>query len=162
MLDKLRIGTGIDAHAFDSPGTELWIGGLKIPHDRGLAGHSDADVLIHAIVDSILGALNMGDIGEHFSSSDPEWKGAPSSRFLTWTRELLKEKRAKLISIDSVLMAQEPRMKPHIQEIRANLARILDLSIDRISVKSTTTDHLGFIGRKEGMACQASCLIALE
>jgi len=161
MWDRLRIGTGIDAHAFDKPGTELWMGGLKIPHERGLAGHSDADVLIHAIVDALLGAINLGDIGEHFPSSDSRWRGAPSSEFLIWSRDQIKSMGATILSIDSVILAQEPRMKPHIPGIRSNLAGLLDLSMDRIAVKSTTTDQLGFVGRKEGMVCQASCLVLL-
>ncbi|PIR22087.1 MAG: 2-C-methyl-D-erythritol 2,4-cyclodiphosphate synthase [Deltaproteobacteria bacterium CG11_big_fil_rev_8_21_14_0_20_45_16] len=161
MLDNLRIGLGTDAHAFGEASGPIWVGGVQVEHSRNLDGHSDADVLVHALVDALLGALNMGDIGEHFPSSDPQWKGAPSLDFLAWTRDQLEKRGAKILSVDSAIMAQEPRMKPYIGSIRQKLSECLRIEASRVSVKSTTTDYLGFVGRKEGIAAQAVCLLAL-
>jgi len=161
MLDSLRIGLGTDAHAFGTGSGPIWVGGVSVEYNRSLAGHSDADVLVHALVDAMLGALNMGDIGEHFPSSDPQWKGVPSLDFWAWTRAQLEKREAKILSVDAVIMAQEPRMKPYIGSIRQRLSECLRIEASRISVKSTTTDHLGFVGRKEGIAAQAVCLLAL-
>lgn len=161
MISGLRIGMGVDAHAFES-GRDLIVGGIKIPHTRGLAGHSDADVLIHAVVDALLGAAGRGDIGQHFPSSDPRWKGAPSSEFLIWTRDELKRLGAKILSIDSVIIAQEPVMRPHIPAMEMKMGELLGLAAGQIHIKATTTDHLGFTGRKEGMAAQAVALISFE
>lgn len=160
---NIRIGTGLDAHAFtDDPDSKVILGGIEIDHDKGLAGHSDADVLIHAIVDALLGAIRLGDIGEHFSSDKAEWKGAPSRKFLEWTRDRLKERHAEIVNIDSCILAQAPRIKPHVEAMQKNLAEILGIDDSRVSVKATTTDHLGFVGRKEGIACQASALVLLK
>lgn len=160
MENRLRIGTGIDAHGFED-GRELIIGGIKLNHPRGLAGHSDADVLIHAIVDALLGACGKGDIGVHFPSSDPRWKGKSSMEFLTWTRDELKRSGIRILSIDSVIVAQEPVMRPYIEPMREKMARALDIETSRLAVKATSTDHLGFVGRKEGIACQAVALVLL-
>jgi 2-C-methyl-D-erythritol 2,4-cyclodiphosphate synthase len=160
MLDRLRIGTGYDVHAFEEGGP-LILGGVELDYSKRLAGHSDADAVLHAVVDAILGALNRGDIGEHFPSSDPEWKGAPSTKFLGWTKNLADEMQAQLLSIDVVIMAQEPKLKPYMQPMRSKISEILGLDEGRISLKSTTTDQLGFVGRKEGIAVQAVCLLAL-
>lgn len=159
MFENLRIGTGIDVHAFGDESRPLIVGGVQIDHSRGLAGHSDADVLLHALVDALLGAMNFGDIGEHFSSEDAQWKGANSSDFVVWTRKQLELRKATVISIDSQIIAQEPKMKPYVGAMRAKIADLLKIEESRVSVKATTTDHLGFVGRKEGIACQASCLI---
>lgn len=161
MFDRLRIGTGIDAHAFEG-GRPLILGGIQVPHDRGLAGHSDADCLIHAVVDAILGALAKGDIGEHFPSSDPKWKNADSKEFLRYARQLVATEGAQILSIDSVILAQAPVMKPHIANMRDCLARLLEIDLSRVHIKASTTDHLGFVGRKEGIAAQASCLLILK
>ncbi|MDB5038429.1 MAG: ispDF [Bacteriovoracaceae bacterium] len=160
MLDRLRIGLGFDVHPFKE-GRPLFIGGIKIPYEKGLDGHSDADVLIHAVVDSILGALGLGDIGEHFPPSDPKWKGAPSSEFLKYAAETLRKRGAELISIDSTLILELPKMKPHYPAMREKMAEILGITIDRIHVKATTTERLGFTGREEGIAAQAVCLLSL-
>jgi len=157
-MSSLKIGIGSDVHAF-AEGRDLIVGGLKLPYSKGLAGHSDADVLIHAVVDALLGAASMGDIGQHFPSSDPQWKGKPSTEFLAWTREALKERKFKIVSIDSVIMAQEPVMRPHIPAMENKLRDILGLEPGVLHVKATTTDHLGFIGRKEGIAAQAVALL---
>ncbi len=159
-MDDLRVGTGFDVHAF-TEGRKLMIGGLEIPYEKGLDGHSDADVLIHAMVDALLGALSAGDIGQHFSPADPRWKGAPSSQFLTHTKNLIEERGGRILSIDSTLILEAPKMSPHIASIRENLARILDIPYDRIHVKATTTEKLGFLGRGEGIAAQAICLLSL-
>lgn len=161
MFDQLRIGNGIDVHAFGEKGSALIVGGIEIDHPRGLAGHSDADVLLHALVDALLGAMNLGDIGEHFSSEDSRWKGANSADFVVWTRKQLEDRKAKIISIDSQIMAQAPKMKPYVSQMRAKISDLLKIDESRVSVKATTTDHLGFVGRKEGIACQATCLIYL-
>jgi len=154
----IRIGIGYDVHGF-SEGRPLMIGGIAIPHSRGLAGHSDADVLIHAIVDALLGAAALGDIGSHFPSSDPRWHGAPSSAFLTYTRDLLAEHSWRVSNIDAVIVAERPKMAPHIPAMRAELAQQLAIDLEQISVKATTTDGLGFTGRAEGIGCYAVALI---
>jgi 2-C-methyl-D-erythritol 2,4-cyclodiphosphate synthase len=154
----IRIGVGYDVHGFVE-GRPLMIGGVAIPHTRGLAGHSDADVLIHAIVDALLGAAALGDIGSHFPSSDPRWKDAPSSAFLTYTRDLLAEHGWSVGNIDAVIVTERPKMAPHIPAIRAELARQLAIDLEQISVKGKTTDGLGFTGREEGIGCYAVALI---
>lgn len=154
----IRIGIGHDVHGF-AAGRALIVGGVTIPHTRGLAGHSDADVLIHAIVDALLGAANLGDIGSHFPSSDPRWKGAPSTAFLTHARDLLAEQGWRVGNIDAVIVAERPRMAPHIPLMRSHLAEALGISDNQISIKATTTDGLGFTGREEGIACTAVALI---
>jgi 2-C-methyl-D-erythritol 2,4-cyclodiphosphate synthase len=158
MWNQLRIGTGFDVHAFEA-GAELWVGGIHIPHPQGLAGHSDADVLIHAMVDALLGAMGDGDIGTHFPSSDPKWAGAKSAKFLEWTRDRMASSSFELVSMDATIIAQEPKMAPHLLKMRELLCHLLKVEPDRIHVKATTTDHLGFVGRKEGIAAQASCLL---
>lgn len=154
----IRIGSGYDVHAF-TPQRPLILGGVIIPYELGLAGHSDADAVIHAVVDALLGAAALGDIGQHFPSSDERWKDQPSSVFLTYTLDLLCQQGWRVGNIDATIVAERPRMGPHIQEMRAHLARHLDLSIEQVSVKATTTDGLGFTGRREGIACYAVALI---
>lgn len=161
MFEGLRIGTGFDVHAFVA-GRPLYIGGIEIPHSKGLLGHSDADVLIHAMVDSILGALAMGDIGQHFPPSDPKWKGARSIEFLKYANRLVHERGGQILSLDSTVICEAPKMSPHIEQIRKYLAEALELSLDRVHVKATTTEKLGFTGREEGIAAQAVCLLNLR
>lgn len=154
----IRIGSGFDVHAF-APNRPLVLGGVTIPHEMGLAGHSDADAVIHAVVDSLLGAAALGDIGQHFPSSDPRWKDQPGSGFLAYTLDLLCQHSWRIGNVDATIIAEQPRMGPHIPAMRAHLAGHLCLEINQVSVKATTTDGLGFTGRREGIACQAMALI---
>ena len=149
-----RTGMGFDVHAFAGEGP-IMLGGVEVPHSRGLAGHSDADVLLHAITDALLGAAGLGDIGEHFPPSDPQWRGAESSRFLERAVELLREKGGMIDHIDCTVIAEAPKVGPHRQAMRKRIAEIAGLSVDQVSVKATTTEGLGFTGRREGIAAQA-------
>jgi 2-C-methyl-D-erythritol 4-phosphate cytidylyltransferase/2-C-methyl-D-erythritol 2,4-cyclodiphosphate synthase len=155
-----RTGLGFDVHAF-APGEGLWLGGLLIPHERGLRGHSDADVLLHAITDAILGALGAGDIGDHFPPSDPRWRGAASAQFVDHARRLVEQAGGRIDHVDSTLICEAPRIGPHRDAIRQSVAGLLRLSPARISIKATTTERLGFTGRGEGMAAQAIATIRL-
>ncbi len=161
MERETRVGIGYDVHGFADPtaGRALTLGGVSIPYERGLAGHSDADVLIHALVDALLGATALGDIGTHFPSSDPRWKDAPSSEFLTYTLHLLGERGWRVANVDATIVAEQPKLTPHVPTMRASLARAMGLEIERISVKAKTTDRLGFTGRGEGVACYAVALV---
>jgi 2-C-methyl-D-erythritol 2,4-cyclodiphosphate synthase len=154
----IRIGFGYDVHAFatDRP---LILGGVTIPSERGLSGHSDADAVIHAIVDALLGAAALGDIGQHFHSSDERWKNQPSSVFLDYTYDLLCQQQYTINNIDTTIVAEHPKLAPHIQAMRTHLAQHLQLSREQVSVKATTTDGLGFIGQQEGIACYAIALV---
>jgi 2-C-methyl-D-erythritol 2,4-cyclodiphosphate synthase len=154
----LRIGSGYDAHAF-APNRPLVLGGVTIPYELGLAGHSDADAVIHAVVDALLGAAALGDIGQHFPSSDPRWKDQPSSVFLDYAVDLLSQHGWRISNIDATIVAERPKMTPHAPTMRAHLAERLRLEIEQVSVKSKTTDGLGFTGRREGIACYAVALI---
>jgi 2-C-methyl-D-erythritol 2,4-cyclodiphosphate synthase len=156
-----RVGIGYDVHAFAAPDTQrpLLIGGVQIPHEQGLAGHSDADVLLHALVDALLGAAALGDIGTHFPSSEARWRDAASTAFLTYTLDLLRAQGWRAGNVDATLVAERPRMTPHIPAIRARLAEVMNLPLEAVSVKAKTTDGLGFTGRSEGMACYAVVLI---
>lgn len=154
----LRVGTGYDVHRLQE-GLELWIGGVKIEHTHGLLGHSDADVLLHAICDALLGAAALGDIGKHFPDTDPRYKGIASIKLLKHVSELLKERGYTVGNIDSTIVAQRPKMAPHIPQMRQNIADALGINIDCISVKATTTERLGFEGREEGISAQAVALI---
>ena len=153
-----RIGFGYDVHAF-SPGRPLILGGVTVPYEYGLSGHSDADVVLHAIVDALLGAAALGDIGGHFPSSDARWKEQPSSVFLDYTCTLLQQQNWVISNIDATIVAERPRLAPHIQDMRAYLAEHMHLQLDQVSVKATTTDGLGFAGRHEGIACYAVALL---
>jgi 2-C-methyl-D-erythritol 4-phosphate cytidylyltransferase/2-C-methyl-D-erythritol 2,4-cyclodiphosphate synthase len=155
-----RTGMGFDVHAF-APGEELWLGGLRIPHDRGLRGHSDADVLLHAVTDALLGAIGAGDIGDHFPPSDPQWRGAASSRFLEHARSLIEARGGRIDHVDATLICEAPRLAPHRDSIRASVAALLRLPPARVSIKATTTERLGFTGRGEGMAAQAIATVRL-
>ena len=156
-----RTGMGFDVHAFAGEGP-LMLGGIEVPHARGLAGHSDADVVLHAITDALLGAGGLGDIGEHFPPSDPRWKNADSSRFLAHAIDLLRAKGALIDHIDCTVIAEAPKVGPYRAAMRERIAEITGLSVDRVSVKATTTEGLGFTGRREGIAAQAVASIRME
>lgn len=158
---KIRVGQGFDVHQF-SEGRELWLGGIKIEHEMGLLGHSDADVLIHAICDAILGAAHLRDIGTHFPDNDNAYKNIDSKVLLKKCGELIKEKGYKIENIDSIIMAQAPKMKPHIPEMQRVMADVLGIDEEDMTVKATTTEHLGFVGRKEGIAASAVVLLSKE
>jgi len=149
-----RTGMGFDVHAFAGDGPVM-LGGIAVPHARGLAGHSDADVVLHAITDALLGAASLGDIGEHFPPSDPIWKGVSSDVFLSHAVELLRARGAIIDHVDCTIIAEEPKVGPHRTAMRARIAEIMRLSPERVSIKATTTEGLGFTGRREGIAAQA-------
>ena len=155
-----RTGFGFDVHAFTT-GADLWLGGILIPHDKGLAGHSDADVVLHALTDAILGAIGAGDIGDHFPPSDPQWRGAASSRFLEHARDLVEEAGGRIAHIDVTIICEAPRIGPYRDAMRARIADLLRLSLSRTSIKATTTERLGFTGRGEGIAAQAVATIMM-
>ena len=154
----MRIGQGFDVHAL-VPGRKLVIGGVEIAYDKGLLGHSDADVLLHAICDALLGAAALGDIGKHFPDSDPKYKGIDSRALLRQVAAMLRDHGRRVVNVDATIIAEAPRMAPHIPKMVANIAA--DLGMDRrdVNVKATTTEKLGFAGRGEGIAAQAICLI---
>ena len=154
----IRIGSGYDVHAF-VPNRPLVLGGVTIPSERGLSGHSDADALIHAVVDALLGAAALGDIGSHFPSNDERWKNQPSSVFLDDTYNLLCQHQWKIGNIDTTIVAERPKLAPYIHAMRTHLAEHLHLALEQVSVKATTTDGLGFAGRLEGIACYTVALI---
>ncbi len=151
---SIRIGQGFDAHRF-GPGDGVWLCGLKIPHDHGLIGHSDADAGLHALTDAILGAVAEGDIGQHFPPSDPQWRGASSDRFVQHAVGLVHTAGARVVNVDLTLICEAPKIGPHRQAMRARIAEIMGLPIERVSVKATTTEAMGFTGRREGLAAQA-------
>ena len=157
----IRIGIGYDVHSFASAeaGRSLMLGGVTIRYDRGLAGHSDADVLIHAVVDALLGAAALGDIGTHFPSADPRWRDAPSVEFLAYTVDLLRRTGWAIGNVDATVVAEQPRLTPHVPAMRERLAEMMGIEMACVSVKAKTTDRLGFTGRGEGVACHAVALI---
>jgi 2-C-methyl-D-erythritol 4-phosphate cytidylyltransferase/2-C-methyl-D-erythritol 2,4-cyclodiphosphate synthase len=155
-----RTGLGFDVHVF-AEGKELWLGGLLIPHSHGLKGHSDADVVLHALTDAILGAIGEGDIGDHFPPSDPQWRGAASSIFLEHARALVERRGGRIEHVDVTIICEAPRIGPHREGMRAKVAELLRLSVARISIKATTTERLGFTGRGEGMAAQAIATVRI-
>lgn len=154
----MRIGTGYDVHRLVE-GRDLIIGGVNIPYEKGLDGHSDADVLIHAIMDALLGAAGLGDIGLHFPDTDAKYKGADSIMLLKHVNELLIENHYLIENIDSTIIAQAPKMRPHIDTMRQNIADALDLDVSQVNVKATTEEHLGFTGEGLGISAQAVCLL---
>lgn len=154
----IRIGHGYDVHKLTED-RDLILGGVKIPHTLGLLGHSDADVLLHAISDALLGALALGDIGKHFPDTDPAYKGADSLVLLGAVAALIKEKGYRVGNLDAVILAQKPRLAPHIPQMRENIARVLEIPADCVSVKATTEERLGFTGREEGIS--AHCVVLL-
>jgi 2-C-methyl-D-erythritol 4-phosphate cytidylyltransferase/2-C-methyl-D-erythritol 2,4-cyclodiphosphate synthase len=155
-----RTGMGFDVHAF-AAGAELWLGGIKVPHDKGLAGHSDADVVLHAITDAILGALAAGDIGDHFPPSDPRWRGAPSALFVEHARALAEQAGGRIDHVDVTIVCEAPRIGPYRDAMRERVAALLRLPASRVSIKATTTERLGFTGRGEGIAAQAVATLRL-
>lgn len=157
-MRDMRIGSGYDVHAFED-GESIMLGGVNIPHSYGLKAHSDGDVLLHAICDALLGALALGDIGHHFPDTDPEWAGADSRTLLRAVHNLVRQKGFVVQNIDSTIIAQAPKMAPYIDTMRSRIAEDLLLEVDQVSVKATTTEKLGFTGRNEGIACQATCLL---
>ncbi len=150
----VRVGIGYDVHALIE-GRKLILGGVDIPHSKGLDGHSDADVLMHAICDAILGALGEADIGHFFPNTDPRWKGAPSHVFLREAARLIDLRDGKLTNVDATVIAQEPKIYPHIHKMKENIAAALEVRIEEIGIKATTNEHMGFIGREEGIAAMA-------
>ncbi len=154
----MRIGIGYDVHRLVE-GRDLIIGGINIPHSKGLLGHSDADVLTHAIMDALLGAASLGDLGTHFPDAAAEYKDSDSLMLLERVKEMLSEKSLKIINIDAVIIAQEPKMKPHIPMMREKLSQVLSLPLEDINIKATTEEGLGFTGTKEGISSQAVVLI---
>lgn len=157
-MSNLRIGKGFDVHAFGGDGP-LILGGVPIPYEHGFVAHSDGDVLIHAVIDALLGALALGDIGSHFPDNDKSYSNISSLILLKKVSTLIQEKGYRLINLDSTIIAQSPKMQPHITQMRVNLAEILNVHFNQISVKATTTEQLGFTGRKEGIACDAIVLM---
>ena len=151
---------GFDVHAFET-GDHVWLGGVKVPHSRGLKGHSDADVLLHAITDALLGAAGEGDIGVHFPPSDPQWGGAPSSLFAEHARGLIERRGGRIDHVDATLICEAPRLGPYRDSIRQRLAALLRVPVGGISIKATTTERLGFTGRGEGIAAQAVATVRL-
>jgi 2-C-methyl-D-erythritol 4-phosphate cytidylyltransferase / 2-C-methyl-D-erythritol 2,4-cyclodiphosphate synthase len=161
MIGGIQVtGFGYDVHRL-AAGEELWLGGVRIPHDRGLVGHSDADVVLHAITDAILGCIGAGDIGNHFPPSDPQWRGASSDRFLVHARDLVEAEGGRIVHTDVTIICEAPRIGPHRDAIRARIADLLRLPLARVSVKATTTERLGFTGREEGIAAQAVATVSL-
>lgn len=154
----MRIGSGIDVHAF-GPGDHLMLGGVRIAHTRGVVAHSDGDVVLHALCDALLGAAGLGDIGQHFPDSDPRWKGAASARFVTAVLALLRAAGFTVVNADLTVIAETPRVGPHREAIRREVARLLEVPVERVNLKATTTERLGFLGRGEGIAAQAAVLL---
>ena len=154
----MRIGHGYDVHKLVE-GRDLIMGGVKIPFEKGLLGHSDADVLLHAVSDSLLGAAALGDIGKHFPDTDPAYKGADSLKLLGVVGQKVKEAGYKVSNIDVTMIAQRPKLAPHIPQMRENIARVLALDVSQVNVKATTEERLGFTGDGSGMSCHAVCLL---
>ena len=154
----MRIGSGFDVHAF-TDGDQVVIGGVRIAHDRALLAHSDGDVLIHALCDALLGALALGDIGVHFPPSDARWKGADSTELLAQVMAMVRGRGHELGNADMTVICEAPKINPHVPAMRARLAEVMGVDIDRLSIKATTTEKLGFTGRGEGIAAQATVLL---
>ncbi len=154
----MRVGSGFDVHAF-GPGDGVLLGGVRIAHQQGVVAHSDGDVLLHALVDALLGAAGLGDIGQHFPDSDPRWRGADSALFVSAALQLLGQQELRVVNVDLTLLAQRPRIETHRAAIRQNVATLLSLPLPQVNLKATTTEHLGFIGRAEGLAAMATVLL---
>ena len=157
----LRCGLGMDVHAF-AEGRKLILGGVDIPHERGLDGHSDADVLVHAVMDALLGAARIGDIGKLFPDTDPAYKDADSLVLLGACADAVRAAGFRIVDVDSVVAAQAPKLSPYRDQMRENLARAMGIPPENVGVKATTTEHLGFVGREEGMSAWATCLLSRE
>jgi 2-C-methyl-D-erythritol 4-phosphate cytidylyltransferase/2-C-methyl-D-erythritol 2,4-cyclodiphosphate synthase len=160
MTYVTRLGTGFDVHAF-TEGDYVWLGGIRIAHDRGVLAHSDGDVILHALTDAVLGALADGDIGTHFPPSDPQWRGASSDRFLAHAVSLVRTAGGVVDHLDATLLCEAPRLGPHRESMRRRIAEIAGLRLDQVSLKATTTEKMGFTGRGEGLAAQAAATIRL-
>jgi 2-C-methyl-D-erythritol 2,4-cyclodiphosphate synthase len=158
---NLRVGIGYDVHRLGE-GLPFFLGGVQIPHNKGAIGHSDADVLIHAICDALLGAANLGDIGQHFPDNSDEFKGIDSKILLKRTHDLVRKKKYKIVNIDSVVMLEKPKIKDFIEQMQTTLARVLDIDPGQVSVKATTTEGLSFVGKEKGVAAHAVVLISGE
>jgi len=157
----MRIGFGVDVHAFGA-GEFVMLGGVRIPHSRGVVAHSDGDVMLHALCDALLGAAGLGDIGQHFSDTDPQWQGADSRRFVVSVLALLQARRLAVANVDLTVLAQAPRIAPYREAIRRQIAQLLKVDEQRVNIKATTTEGLGFLGRAEGIAAQAVVLLSEE
>jgi 2-C-methyl-D-erythritol 2,4-cyclodiphosphate synthase len=157
-MNNIRIGNGYDVHRLVE-GRKLILGGVDVPHTMGLDGHSDADVLVHALCDALLGALGAGDIGAYFPDTDPKWKGISSLLLLKEVMHMYREKSFELANVDSIIVAQKPKLAPHLAQMKKNIAATLDVEIERINIKATTTEKLGFSGREEGIAAHAVALL---
>tara|TARA_B100001079_G_C16361301_1_gene493038 strand:+ start:296 stop:775 length:480 start_codon:yes stop_codon:yes gene_type:complete len=157
-MSNFRIGHGYDVHKLEN-GKKFIIGGIQIDHDKGAVGHSDADVVIHVICDALLGALSLGDIGKHFPDTDEKYKGIDSKVLLYKVLDLVKEKEYRVSNVDVTILLQKPKLRDHINSMRATLSNIMEIDISQISVKATTTEGLGFVGREEGVAAHCVCLI---
>jgi 2-C-methyl-D-erythritol 2,4-cyclodiphosphate synthase len=155
----VRIGSGIDVHAF-GPGDHLMLGGVRIAHTRGVIAHSDGDVVLHALCDALLGAAGLGDIGQHFPDGDPRWQGAASARFVGAVLGMLHARRLTVVNADLTVLAEAPRIAPHREAICREVARLLEVPVERVNLKATTTERLGFLGRAEGIAAQAVVLLS--
>jgi len=155
----MRIGSGIDVHAF-GPGEFIMLGGVRIPHSHGVAAHSDGDVVLHALCDALLGAAGLGDIGQHFSDTDPQWKGADSRRFIMSVLAQLHTRRLAVANVDLTVLAQAPKIAPYRDAMRRQIAQLLEIDEQRVNIKATTTEGLGFLGRAEGIAAQAVVLLS--
>jgi 2-C-methyl-D-erythritol 4-phosphate cytidylyltransferase / 2-C-methyl-D-erythritol 2,4-cyclodiphosphate synthase len=159
-LGDVRTGSGLDVHAF-GPGNHVTLGGIRIPHSHALTGHSDADVALHALTDAILGALAEGDIGAHFPPTDPQWRGASSDRFLVFAVERVRARRGRIANLDLTIVCEAPRIGQHRDNMRANIARLAGIAVERVAVKATTSEKLGFTGRGEGIAAYATATVRL-
>jgi len=160
MLGDVRTGSGLDVHAF-GPGDHVMLGGVRIAHTRALTGHSDADVALHALTDAILGALADGDIGAHFPPSNPQWRGASSDRFLAFAVDRVRARKGRIAHLDLTIVCEAPRIGAHRDAMRANIARLAGIGVERVGVKATTSEKLGFTGRGEGIAAYATATIRL-
>ena len=157
-VGEFRVGQGLDVHAFGA-GDHVMLGGIRIPHEQGLVAHSDGDVALHALCDALLGAAALGDIGQHFPPDQAQWRDADSSQLLTRVLELLQELNWRPVNVDITLACERPRISPHVPAMREAIARVLDVALDAVSVKATTTEKLGFCGREEGIAALAVVLV---
>ncbi|WDR05796.1 bifunctional 2-C-methyl-D-erythritol 4-phosphate cytidylyltransferase/2-C-methyl-D-erythritol 2,4-cyclodiphosphate synthase [Devosia rhodophyticola] len=160
MQMETRVGTGFDVHAFEN-GESVWLGGIEIPHDRKLKGHSDADVALHALTDAIYGALGEGDIGSHFPPSDEQWRGAASSIFLQHAVAMIAARSGRIVNLDVTIVCEKPKIGPHVADMRARIAEICQISASRVAIKATTSEQLGFTGREEGIVAMASASIEI-
>ncbi len=154
----MRIGSGIDVHAF-GPGDFVMLGGVRVAHTHGVVAHSDGDVVLHALTDALLGAAGLGDIGQHFKDTDPRWKGADSKRFVRAVMDMLRARKLRVGNADVTVLAERPKLSPVRDDIRRQVAELLEVDVERVNVKATTTEKLGFLGRAEGIAAQAAVLL---